>query len=53
MPPKYFTADSHFTDFGQAHNIVINETSGYAYVVGTNRNGPLSGGALVYQYPKP
>jgi choice-of-anchor B domain-containing protein len=40
--PQIFTADTHFTDFGSAHNIVINEASGYAYVVGANRNGPFS-----------
>lgn len=35
-PPATFTADAHYTDFGSAHNIVINETSGYAYIVGSN-----------------
>ncbi len=34
-PPQTFTADAHYTAFGNAHNIVINETSGYAYAVGT------------------
>jgi len=34
-PPEIFTADAHYTDFGKAHNIVINEASGYAYAVGT------------------
>lgn len=34
-PPQNFNADAHYTDFGKAHNIVINETSGYAYIVGT------------------
>ena len=33
--PIIFTADAHFTEFGRAHNIVINEDSGFAYVVGT------------------
>lgn len=51
--PEIFTADSHFTDFGQAHNIVINESSGYAYVVGANRNGPFSGGALFINIQNP
>ena len=41
IPPEIFTADTHFTDFGSAHNIVINEASGYAYVVGANRSGPF------------
>lgn len=34
-PPETFTADAHYTEFGKAHNIVINEVSGYAYAVGT------------------
>ena len=51
--PEIFTADTHFTDFGQAHNIVINESSGYAYVVGANRNGPFSGGALFINIQNP
>lgn len=33
--PETFTADAHYTGFGNAHNIVINEDSGYAYAVGT------------------
>lgn len=33
--PETFTADAHYTEFGSAHNIVINEDSGYAYAVGT------------------
>jgi len=35
-PPEVFTADAHYTGFGKAHNIVINEDTGYAYAVGTN-----------------
>ncbi len=38
-PPVTFTMDAHFTGFGDAHNIVINEASGYAYVVGSNLLG--------------
>ena len=30
-----FSADSHYDGFGSAHNIAINENSGYAYAVGT------------------
>ena len=37
--PLTFTADKHFTEFGRAHNIVINEASGYAYPVGAKING--------------
>lgn len=34
--PETFTADAHYTDFGNAHNMVINEASGFAYSVGSN-----------------
>ncbi len=30
---------AHYSDFGNAHNIAINEASGYAYVVGAGRDG--------------
>lgn len=33
-PPEVFTADALYTGFGSAHNIVINEDSGFAYAVG-------------------
>ncbi|WP_246615994.1 choice-of-anchor B family protein [Aquimarina litoralis] len=35
-PPQTFTANATYTGFGNAHNIVINETSGFAYAVGTS-----------------
>lgn len=35
-PPQTFNADANYNAFGNAHNIVINEDSGYAYVVGSN-----------------
>jgi len=38
--PVNFTADNRFAGFGSAHNIVINEDSGFAYAVGTDRSGP-------------
>lgn len=34
-PPVTFDADAEYTEFGNAHNIVINEDTGYAYAVGT------------------
>jgi choice-of-anchor B domain-containing protein len=48
-PPETFSADARLTDFGSSHNIVINEDSGYAYVVGArddsdvlvNDGGPI------------
>lgn len=35
-PPVIFTEDAHYGNFGSAHNIVINEDTGYAYGVGTS-----------------
>ncbi|MEQ3498814.1 choice-of-anchor B family protein [Tenacibaculum sp. SSH1-16] len=52
-PPKTFVADKHFTGFGSAHNIVINENSGYAYPVGTNRSGTYRGGPLFINIQNP
>lgn len=43
--PETFQADARFTGFGNAHNIVINEDTGYAYVVGTARSDAFNGGA--------
>jgi choice-of-anchor B domain-containing protein len=43
-PPDSYTADARYTGFGNAHNVVINENSGYAYVVGTARNDAFNGG---------
>jgi choice-of-anchor B domain-containing protein len=37
-PPVTFIEDAHYSGFGGAHNIVINEATGYAYGVGTNVN---------------
>ncbi|WP_412559482.1 choice-of-anchor B family protein [Winogradskyella sp. MIT101101] len=38
-PPETFTADATYTGFGSAHNIVINEDSGFAYAVGSDTFG--------------
>lgn len=35
-PPVTFSNTAHYNEFSDAHNIVINEDSGYAYGVGTN-----------------
>ena len=35
-PPETFTADATYNGFGSAHNIVINEDSGFAYSVGSD-----------------
>ncbi len=37
--PETFTEDAHYNGFGNCHNIVINEDSGYAYAVGTSTYG--------------
>ena len=37
--PSVFSPDIHYTDFGRAHNIVINEQTGYAYPVGNQDPG--------------
>ncbi|WP_026776260.1 choice-of-anchor B family protein [Polaribacter sp. Hel_I_88] len=49
-PPEIFTAETTLTDFGNAHNIVINEASGYAYAVGTSQ---ASGGPLFINIQNP
>lgn len=49
-PPQVFTAETTLTDFGNAHNIVINEDSGYAYVVGTRQ---MNGGPLFINIQNP
>ncbi|MEZ4858961.1 MAG: choice-of-anchor B family protein [Flavobacteriaceae bacterium] len=42
-PPQTFTENAHLGSFGSAHNIAINEDSGFAYVIGTSQanGGPL------------
>jgi choice-of-anchor B domain-containing protein len=35
-PPVTFTEDAHYSGFGNAHNLVINQDTGYAYGVGTS-----------------
>ncbi len=42
--PKTFNADGRYTGFGNAHNVVINEDTGYAYPVGTARDDEFNGG---------
>jgi choice-of-anchor B domain-containing protein len=37
--PETFSADVVYGDFGSAHNLAINEDSGFAYAVGTNTCG--------------
>lgn len=42
--PQEFTADWRYTGLGNAHNIVINETTAFAYPVGTDRDDEFNGG---------
>ena len=35
-PPATFSETAHYSGFSWAHNLVINEDSGFAYAVGTN-----------------
>ena len=43
-PPENFNADFRYVNFGNAHNIVVNEESGFVYPVGTARNDAFNGG---------
>ncbi|WP_136468781.1 choice-of-anchor B family protein [Flagellimonas onchidii] len=43
-PPQEFTADARYTGIGNAHNVVVNESVGFAYPVGTARNDAFNGG---------
>ena len=36
IPPETFMADVVYGDFASAHNLAINEDTGFAYVVGTS-----------------
>lgn len=41
-PPVIFEEDAHYPEFGNAHNIAINEDTGFAYAIGSNTfNGGL------------
>lgn len=42
--PETFSSDARFTGFGSSHNIVINESTGFAYAVGTARDDAYNGG---------
>lgn len=45
-PPVIFEADNEYTFFGSAHNIIINEDSNFAYVVGAKT---LNGEKFFYE----
>jgi choice-of-anchor B domain-containing protein len=44
--PATFEPDVLYTELASAHNIVINEETGFAYAVGVNSGGETCGGAL-------
>ncbi len=44
--PITFDVDAHYDNVSAAHNIVINEDSAFAYVVGANSGGETCGGGL-------
>ncbi len=46
LGPATFTADARYTGLGRAHNIAINESTGFAYVVGSPSQSS-SGGLIV------
>ncbi|EAR02677.1 choice-of-anchor B family protein [Maribacter sp. HTCC2170] len=52
--PQVFEDDGLYTGFGNAHNVVINEETGFAYPVGTARDDAFNGGVhfLDLQNPK-
>lgn len=51
--PETFTTDAHFTEFGSAHNIIIDEETGYAYIVGTGRSSIYQGGTIFVDIKNP
>ncbi len=44
--PTTFSESAHYDGFGSAHNIVINEETGFAYAVGISFSGQTCGGGL-------
>jgi|GEM_PF-2115966 len=49
-PPRALSETAHLNTFGNAHNIAINEDTGYAYVVGSNQ---CSGGLFMVNISNP
>lgn len=45
-PPVTFEASAHYDNIASAHNVVINESTGYAYIVGSSGGGETCGGGL-------
>ncbi|HLF91650.1 MAG TPA: choice-of-anchor B family protein [Anaerolineales bacterium] len=49
-PPVTFTETAHYGNFTEAHNIAINEDTGYAYILGSNT---CSGGLHIVNIQNP
>jgi choice-of-anchor B domain-containing protein len=45
-PPERFTADTVYDKIASAHNIAINEETGFAYPIGNSGGGETCGGGL-------
>ncbi|GIV58606.1 MAG: hypothetical protein KatS3mg042_1519 [Rhodothermaceae bacterium] len=45
-PPVTFTEDAHYDRINSAHNMVINEETGFGYIVGASMGGETCGGGL-------
>ena len=45
-PPVTFTETAHYDRIASAHNIVINESTGFAFSVGSSMGGETCGGGL-------
>lgn len=43
-PPATFAATAYYGGFGGAHNLAVNQESGFAYVVGAEQGQPCGGG---------
>lgn len=52
-PPAAFTETAHYNQNSSAHNIVINEQSGYAYLVGASGQNSCSGGLHMVDIQNP
>ncbi len=44
--PQEFDTDAHYENIHSAHNVVINEETGFAFVVGASSGGETCGGGL-------
>ena len=52
-PPVTFGETAHYNKIGSAHNIVVNEDTGFAYAVGVSGKGSCSGGLHMIDISNP